>query len=176
MTDIQVPPSESIETFKTEEPKQPNRGLFVVLAIVVAAIIGVGVWVIVDSNDSSGTALPDAATDTLDGYMAAGSDYDGEALISYGTGTYGFESYGQVENAEDHAATVTNDWERIGFKVERTGDRTISGSGSTYVVTEPETISWTGQAGIDGISVFNMIELNDTWMIDYHEWIPAGNR
>lgn len=180
MTTTEYPPPESTETVvaETNEPHRSRVGLAVLVTIIVMALVGVGVWMLVDSDGSSGATLPDGAAETLDGYMAANLEYDGEAMLEYVTGGFHFESYGVVENAADHAATVTTEWERIDFDVVQDGDRAVAGSGQGYVVAEPQVASWNGQSGVVGMSVFNIVQFDDSsvWLIDHHEWIPKGLR
>lgn len=170
------PPSEIPETTETHEPKKASKGLLAVIVILVLAVVGVGLWAIVDSNDSSSASLPSGAEEALDGYMDASSTYDGEAFLAVVTDDYLFEAYNVSEDATAHAATITDEWSDISFAVEVTGDSAVAGDDTGYVVAEPQAASWAGQSGQDGMSVFTLVEVDGTWLIQSHEWVVQGFR
>lgn len=146
-----------------------------VIAVVVLGVLvlGLGGWVVYDLFFSP-TGAPSAELDQLVAdYEAAWMDADAAAFEALVTDDYTFESGASSWSVGSMRSGIAVD---DGFRVE-TPSEAWSGDGPRYHVALVETIfsdyGAPGPFGQEGISVLEIVEVDDGYLIARHVWFTT---
>ena len=138
--------------------------------VVVLGIVAVGLagWVVYDLFFGPTTAPNTEMSQLLDDYTAAWNDHDGEAFMALVTEDFVFESDGGISTRTYQAQSITASSE-YGWEVDQVGEPMWAGDGPWYVTTVDE-VSWEdAPAPIEGISTFEVVEMEDgSYLIAQH--------
>ncbi len=170
MTALQAPPAES--DTRVAQLQRTKRRLIGATVVLAAALIALGAWFFVASNDTEATDLPRGALETLSAtrYLT-NAPYDTEAMRDYVTEDFTFQSYGEVASLAQYQAYINQYYENLNFNIESTGDPVAVGEGDTYIVAEPGLVTWNGNPGVRGFSVVTLVESDGTWLVKQIRWI-----
>jgi hypothetical protein len=155
--------------------QRTKRGLLGTTVVLASALIALGTWFFVSSNDTAVTDLPQGALETLNAVRSmTNAPYDTEAMLDYVTEDFTFQSYGEVNSLAQYRAYINQYYENVNFNIESTGDRVAVGGGDTYIVSEPGLVTWNGNPGVRGFSVVTLVESDGTWLVKQIRWIGEG--
>lgn len=148
--------------------RRTNGALLGIIVILSAALIGAGAWALAGPRAATAD-LPAGAQEALDGYREAWAGFDGGTAMSFATPGYAFVTSGNALDAammadRIHYATVAG---RVTTEPEQ---EMVSGGGSTYHVVQTEL----GDGLPAGVSVITLVEIDGTWKVSRHEWLPIG--
>ena len=123
-------------------------------------------------DDSSGSVeLPDAAAEAVeDYYQTVAVEHDGEGMLTLVTDDFEFISETESIDKETWASQINLFYDN--FTVERLEDATVVGGDGEYLVSQPEHVTASGMDD-DAFSVLRVVEVDGTWLIDMHQYIPA---
>lgn len=135
------------------------------LAVILLLTVVVGC----DGGTSEST-VPADPLDPIEGFNAAGLDYDTEAMRTYLTDDFTWQSTGAVTELDAYLTYVGANWERMEFRWQPTGERDITPDGDVYVVEETGVATETGRTMI-GTSVYRQVEVDGQWLIQEVRWV-----
>lgn len=138
-----------------------------VLFVVLAVLIPLG-----GCGDDGGEPVPAGVLSSIDGFNEAGSRYDTEAMRTYLTDDFTWQSTGPVQTQAGFLAHVDRYWETTQFRYEVTGEPLIRLDGETYVVEEPGRVT---AVNLDtaGMTVYRVVDVDGQWLIQEAQWIDA---
>lgn len=154
---------------------RPSRRTLVVLtAVLAAAVLGLGAWLVVERTSTTDTAITGEVQQLLDEYYDAWNTWDGDAYLGLVTEDGSFAVTGRTTSTAQQA-TIIEGLERVDWHVETIGEPIMVGEGPWYV-TQADHL--TGAAypdgGHQGISTFTIVEDAGTLLISHHvytgEW------
>lgn len=125
-----------------------------------------------DDDNASGTVeLPDGAAQVVeDYYQTVAVEHDGDGMMALVTDDFEFVSGTESIDSETWAGQINRFYDS--FTVDRLEDATVVGGESEYLVSQPEHVTASGMDD-DAFSVLRVIEVDGTWLIDMHQYIPA---
>jgi hypothetical protein len=168
-----------------EEPrvaKGRSRFPTMLVAVLVVAVAGLGMWVAYDLSRGSGTSLDAEVQQVLDDYLGAWEAHDRatmQAVTAEGflLNEYIYEIADGGVVLED--TVINNDVEDLMFlgflfewEVEQAGDAVVTGDGPWFVSIEE---NWSQPKGsgteqLDGIASYTIVEEGDGLKIANHTW------
>ena len=153
------------ERTRMDEPRtgsdRPRTG-FVVLAIVMAALLGFGFgWMVFRDT---GTDVPDDVEELLDAYVDAWNEPDGEAAVALMTRDARFYSSIATPVAGLTGEDLVDHIDRFAQDSIARGSITVVGDGPYLVVSEDRAGSY------DGTSVVLVVDVDGELLIDGHHW------
>jgi len=170
MTIQQAAPTELDK--RVAQLQRTKRGLIGATVVLAAALIALGTWFLVGSNDTATADLPQGAVETLNATrQLTNAPYDTEAMPDYVTDDFTFESYGEVVTLAQYQVRINQYYEDMNFNMESTGGPVAVGGGDTYIVSEPGFVTWDGNPGVRGFSVTTLVESDGIWRIKQIRWI-----
>lgn len=158
----------------TPHGRPSRRTLVVLIAVLAAAVLGLGAWLVVERNSTTDTAITGEVQQLLDEYYDAWNTWDGDAYLELVTDDGSFAVTGRTTSTAQQA-TIIEGLERVDWHVETIGDPIMVGDGPWYV-TQADHL--TGDAypdsGHQGISTFTVVDDAGTLRISHHvytgEW------
>jgi hypothetical protein len=152
---------------RTGRPDRGNRTLKAIIIALVAALVGLGAWVIVDRTSTSDTAPSDDVAQLWSEYTDAWNDYDGEAFLALVTPTYTFVNGNSTTNAESQARAIENA-STVDWHVTMLGDPTMAGDGPWYVSKVNQVEMSSLPDPIEGISVLTIVDVGGQLKVANH--------
>ena len=138
--------------------------------------VALGALVLPACSDSSGEVADIEAEvlATVEGFGAAVNAYDTEAIPSYVTDDFTWQSTGPIQNLADYLAYVDANYEVVGFHVEVTGDPAIRVDDEEYVVEQQDLV--TANTGLEaaGTTTFRLVEVDGVWLIREVQWVEES--
>lgn len=131
------------------------------LAVVVLLLAGC------DGSDDS--TVPTEVLASVEGFNAAGLNYDTETMRTYLTDDFTWQSTGPVVDVDEYLAYVDANWERMEFSWEATDEPVVSLDGDVYVVDEPGVATEVGRTMV-GTTVYRLTEVDGEWLIQEVRW------
>ena len=158
-----------------DQHRPGNRFLFITIAVLALALIGLGAWTIVDRSSTSETAVTADIQQLIDDYGAAWNNYDGAAFTALVTDGYRFVSPYGNNDAVEEADNISNYLESVNWHTTQLGDPVMIGDGP-WLVAVPNhlTASDFGADGQDGMSLFTVVDNDGTLLIARHEYMPRS--
>jgi uncharacterized protein HemX len=162
--------------------QQPSRGghrrnglLLTLVIVLAAAVVGLGVWVIVDQTSTSDTAVTDDVQQLLDDYYDAWNDHDGDAYLELMTDNARHVTGLGETSAAQQAAYIDN-LDTYNWHVEPIGDAVMSGDGRPWYVAQVNllTSNTYPDEGYEGMSVLTIIDDGGTLRISRHVYNGQG--
>jgi hypothetical protein len=155
---------------RTGTPDRRNRTLKAIVIALVAALVGLGAWVIVDQTSTPETAPSDDVAQVWEDYTDAWNDYDGDAFLQLVTPGYTFVMDGSETNAEDMAAEVDR-LRNVDWHVTLIGEPVVAGDGP-WILSQVNELDEFDP--MDGISVVTIVD--DGGVLRIAEHIFFGER
>ena len=162
------PETHTIDRDTMLEVEHPRRGggwmwLSILLAV---ALIGLGIWFVVDVTSESATAPTDDVATLIDDYHDAWNTYDGEALLALVTDDFVFDDGASSLTADATANRVEGMLPTYDFQVTQLDDPQMTGDGPWYV-SVANRLDWTDSSDT-GFSVFEIVDDAGTLQIASH--------
>lgn len=158
---------ETVVEEQLELVSQRSRGLWVALAILAIAVLGLGTWIVVDMFRSSEVTPSGEIASLLDDYTAAWNEYDGDAMLELTTPGFTFTAAGGMKlDRADTATHVANELPAHRFSMERPGFPVMMGDGPWYVAMPVHTTTNIREA--DGIAILTIMNQGDTYLVVRH--------
>jgi hypothetical protein len=152
---------------RTGHPDRGNRTLKAIIIALVAALVGLGAWVIVDRSSTSDTAPSEDVAQLWSDYTDAWNNYDGDAFLALVTPTYTFVYGTSTTNAESQARSIENagtfDWH-----VTVLGEPAMAGDGPWYVSQVNQVKMSSSPEPIEGISVLTIVDVGGQLKVANH--------
>ena len=170
-------------TTDVKQPAAPGHGrdaprasrlLVTLVAVLAAAVVALGAWVVIDQTSTSDTAVTGEIQQLLDDYHAAWNDADGDAYLSLVTDNAVFRIGTDSTPADEQAGYIDN-LDAVSWHVEQIGDAIMTGDGPWYVaVANHLTADTYPVEGYDGVSTVTIVDVNGTLRIANHTYLGQG--
>jgi hypothetical protein len=158
---------ESVDTPLDDEMlklKKRNRWLGWLAGILVAVVVGLGVWVVASS---SGGSIPSDVESAVNDYLSAWEATDASAFTEATTTSYTLMLNGEVTDRRYQAGGVG----LLSYFRAEVVDQTVIGDGPYYVASTERIYLSESAPGIEGQSIYTVVEVDGTWKIGQHTWI-----
>ena len=146
------------------------RALTTTVIVLAVALIGLGAWVIYDLVTESDTAATGEIETLLEDYQTAWNEYDGEAFLALVTDNFVHEYAGFSSDADSTAAQIESN-EVFENNIETLGEPIMSGDGPTYYVAQVDVLTSQGDAELQGVSLFTIVDDADVLRIQQHVFV-----
>ena len=125
--------------------------------------------VVACSGDDDAAEVPSGVTSVVDAFNDAINTYDTEALLAVTTEDFTWESTGDVQSRPEFVEHFEEYYEVGRFHAESTDEPEVKSDGGAYVVEVPGRVTSAGYDG-DGLSVYRVVEVDDSWMVQEFRW------
>jgi len=165
-------PTTDRDTFVSVENPRRGRGWMWLSIVLAVALVGLGIWFIVDQTSEPATAPTDEVTQLIDDYHAAWNDHDGDAFLALVTDDFVFSMGNTTSDATSQANIISTTLSAMNWHVAQLGEPLMVGDGPWYVSVANEITSTGNQALPDhGISVVKIVDDGGTLQIASHTYI-----
>lgn len=150
--------------------RRGNRFLIGLVVVLVAALAGLGAWVINDWSSTSDTAVTDEIAQLLDDYHDAWNTWDGDAYLELMTGDGVHRTAGGTSTAAQQARLIDG-LERYDWHVEAIGGPIMTGDGPWYVAQANLLTATSYPDGHPGMSILTVVDDGGALRIAEHVYI-----
>ena len=155
---------EKVVSDQLEQVAERNGGLWVAIAILAIAVLGLGTWTAIDMFRSSEVTPSGEIAALLDDYTAAWNEHNGEVMLELTAPGFTFVSAGGMElDRASTSAHLTNELPAYRFSMERPGFPVMMGDGPWYVAMPVHTTTNIREA--DGIAMLTIMNQGDTYLV-----------
>ena len=144
-----------------------NRLLAWTVAILAAAVLGLGAWLVAEISSGGTGSLPAEVQEVVDDYRFAWESDDAELFLATTTGDYVFLSNDTEISRESQAAMIGLPG-HFAIEVDST---TATGDGPYYAGLAGRVQTITDGRWFDGQWMLKLVEIDGTWKVALHYWI-----
>lgn len=142
---------------RTGTPDRGNRTLKAIVIALVAALVGLGAWVIVDQTSTPETAPSGDVAQVWEDYSDAWNNYDADEFLQFVTPDYTFVMDGTETNAQDMATEVSS-LGNVDWHVTLVGEPVVAGDGP-WILSQVNLLEQgTLVTQMEGISVVTIVD------------------